>query len=188
MQLVTTAQAQHTVLRQVADKVTLPLDQSTQQLAQDMLSLVQSIDTEWGGPAGMAAPQLGISLQIVYIQVPEIAKKRREYVFDLIAPTLIFNPTYQPIVAEGMLKDWEACYSVPDQAGEVPRYFAVNYTWYTAEGECVTGVARGYFARLLQHEIDHLNGILYVDRMTEDCQMRTMQEYRTAAKEKAENS
>ena len=81
--------------------------------------------------------------------------------------TLWINPTYEGIESEGKHADWEACFSVPDMAGFVKRYKKINYTAFDKDGNLVSGSCEGFLARIIQHETDHLNGVLFVDRAEE---------------------
>jgi peptide deformylase len=66
-----------------------------------------------------------------------------------------------------MSLDWEACFSVPKLMGKVNRYVAIKYKALTISGEKFEGIARGFFARVLQHEIDHLDGVVWTDLIKE---------------------
>ena len=75
--------------------------------------------------------------------------------------TLWINPSYEPL-GEEMHEDYEACFSVKDIAGLVRRYKQVHYRAYDKDGKLIEGKAEGFLARIIQHEIDHLNGILFL--------------------------
>jgi peptide deformylase len=100
---------------------------------------------------GLAAPQVGISKRI-------IIARDEEKILELINPEII--------AGEGKLTEIEGCLSVPGIYGEVPRSAKVKVEGLTREGKQLKIVAEGFFARVLQHEIDHLQGILFVDRAT----------------------
>ena len=78
--------------------------------------------------------------------------------------TVVINPVVTPVTDE-MEEGWEGCLSVPDMRGRVPRFTAVRVEYRDRDGEKVEVVAKDFFARVIQHETDHLNGIVYVDRM-----------------------
>ena len=80
--------------------------------------------------------------------------------------TVLVNPTLEPLTEE-MVVSWEACLSLPDLAGRVPRYKAVRYRGLDLRGEEIVREARGFHARVVQHECDHLDGVLYPQRMTD---------------------
>jgi len=84
--------------------------------------------------------------------------------------TVLINPVIEPIVAPGgeaMVTRWESCLSVPDLAGRVPRHRAIRYRGIGLDGQEIAREARGFHARVVQHECDHLDGILYPQRMTD---------------------
>jgi peptide deformylase len=169
LQLVTLDSPEHSVLRTPAKTVTFPLDSEAQQFIQNLQSFFHDLKSPLGNPAGLAAPQVGHALRIIIIQVPESAEAKRKDVYDVVPPTVLINPTYTPIEAAGESKDWEGCFSVPDKMGEVYRYNEIHYTAYTPEGKQISAVARGFLARLIQHEVGHLNAELYIDRLRPDC-------------------
>jgi peptide deformylase len=169
LQLVTLESPEHSVLRTPAKTVTFPLDTETQQFIRDLQVFFRDLKSPLGNPAGLAAPQVGHALRIIIIQIPESAKERRKDVYDVVPPTVLINPAYTPVEAAGENKDWEGCFSVPDKMGEVYRYNEIHYTAYTPEGKQINAVARGFLARLIQHEVGHLNAELYIDRLRPDC-------------------
>ncbi len=169
LQLITTDQTSHEVLRNLAKEVTFPLDQKIKKIINDMREFIEALPSPFGKPAGLAAPQVGYPYQIIFFQIPPEAKKIRKDVFDVIPLTVLINPSYSPIRSAGTSKDWEGCYSVNDKMGEVHRYSALEFTGYTLEGEKIVRSAYGFLARVIQHEIDHLNGQLYIDLITDDC-------------------
>jgi peptide deformylase len=80
--------------------------------------------------------------------------------------TVLINPVIEPLGDEIAL-GWEACLSVPGLAGQVPRHTAIRYRGWTPKGEEIVREAKGFHARVVQHECDHLDGILYPQRMTD---------------------
>jgi peptide deformylase len=81
-------------------------------------------------------------------------------------PTVLINPEVEPLTDE-MAVGWEGCLSVPGMIGAVPRYTRLRYRGLAADGSPVDRVAAGFHARVVQHECDHLDGILYPQRMTD---------------------
>lgn len=171
MEIVTIYQKSHDVLKRKAKTITFPLSSEIKIFIEEMKNFIENLPSPYGKPAGLAAPQLGKSLRITYIQLPEDAKKIRKNVITTIPLTLLINPSYTPIPESGINKDWEACYSVPDLMGEVWRYNEINYEYYDLEGQLITSRAKGFLARLIQHEVGHLNGQLYLDLIQEDCRL-----------------
>ena len=139
-------------------------DISAPDIQQSIADLIRT--TENLGPAaGLSAPQIGVSLRIFLY---EVQKERADTpdIPDGVPPTILINPKITPIGAQKIL-GWEACFSLPDLAGEVPRFHSVHYTAQKLDGTTITGEAHGHHARVLQHECDHLDGILYPMRMTD---------------------
>jgi len=161
-QSVTTLSAGHNVLRQRASAIKFPLTPEQRYFVSDMKLYFNSIET----PVGLAAPQLGKSWRIIIVQIIEKFEKYRNDVFTLLPPTIMINPSYTSIKSKGEKQGWEGCFSVPDKMGEVSRYFAIKYQYQDEQGKRIIGTAKGLLARVLQHEIDHLNGVLYFDHVT----------------------
>jgi len=111
---------------------------------------------------GIAAPQVFTPLRIFLYEVNPETRKRRETAVPL---TALFNASYEP-VGEEKVEDSEGCLSVPFLwGGVVPRWETVRVKALDRAGKPVTFEASGYHARVLQHEIDHLDGLVYLDRM-----------------------
>ncbi len=113
------------------------------------------------GGVGLAAPQLGIGLQlIVYAAVdPDLPAEDQEPELKVLV-----NPAVEPVAGE-LVYDWEGCLSIPDLRGLVPRHPQVRVHALDRHGETITERAEGYEARIIQHEYDHLNGVVFLDRM-----------------------
>lgn len=111
--------------------------------------------------AGLAAPQIGISLRVVVFGV----KNNPRYPQAEDVPyTVLINPVIEPLSDETE-EAWEGCLSVPGLRGVVPRYKQIRYQGYDAKGEPIDRVVDGFHARVVQHECDHLDGILYPMRV-----------------------
>ena len=129
-------------------------DPELQTLIDDMMETMLA-----AGGVGLAAPQIGISQQLfVYLVVdPEKDPSEAEQ-------RVLINPMLEPVAVE-LAYDWEGCLSIPDLRGLVPRYPAVRVRALDRHGEPVRFVAEGYEGRIVQHEFDHLNGVVFLDRM-----------------------
>ncbi|MEQ9143466.1 MAG: peptide deformylase [Parvibaculaceae bacterium] len=153
----------HPVLQQTA----LPVDDPT---APEILDLVRDmIETmEDANGAGLAAPQVHESLRVVVFQAPEgrgSADIDADEAFDPTAPlTILINPEIEPVGQELEL-GWEGCLSVPGLRGLVPRHRRIIYRGYDLDGQRIERRAQGFHARVVQHECDHLDGVLYPQRM-----------------------
>ena len=133
------------VLRQKAKKVPT-IDRSVHQLIDDMVTTMQQANG-----VGLAAPQVGVSLRVAVLQMPQ------EEPFAIINPEVV-KRSGEREVAEG-------CLSVPGYQGELKRSASVTVKGLNREGKRIRIKATGLMAQALEHEIDHLNGILYIDRI-----------------------
>lgn len=111
--------------------------------------------------AGLAAPQIGVSLRVVIFGIE--ANPRYPDV-DEVPMTVLINPIIEP-VGEEIEQGWEGCLSVPGLRGLVPRYTSIRYRGVNQKGEPVERLASDFHARVVQHECDHLDGILYPMRI-----------------------
>lgn len=158
MAILKVARLGHPVLRQVSSQVPVKEIRSPeiQGLIDDMVETMR----EYNG-AGLAAPQVHVSKQIAVIEV----KGNPRYPDAPSIPlTVIINPLVTQLTEE-VEDGWEGCLSVPDMRGIVSRYTTVRLEAYDREGKKMDLVAKEFFARVIQHETDHLNGIVYLDRM-----------------------
>jgi peptide deformylase len=158
MAILKVARLGHPVLRQVAAPVQVTEIRSaeTQRLIEDMVETMR----EYNG-AGLAAPQVHILKQITVIEVH--GNPRYPDAPD-IPLTVLINPVVTALTEETE-DGWEGCLSVPDMRGMVSRYTTVRLEAYDRDGTKMDVVAKEFFARVIQHEADHLNGIVYLDRM-----------------------
>ena len=125
-------------------------------LLQDMLDTMK----EHNG-AGIAAPQIGISKQVVIFGG---SKSPRYPDAELVPFTVLINPVLSPL-SEEQEQDWEGCLSVPGLRGKVPRYIQLRYQGKDQFGNEIDRTVSGFHARVVQHEVDHLLGILYPMRI-----------------------
>ncbi len=119
--------------------------------------------------AGLAAPQVHESLRIVIFQAPpeRASEEAGEEAFDHTAPlTVLINPVIE-ILSQDQEEGWEGCLSVPGLRGLVPRYTHLRYQGLGVDGDVIEREAKGFHARVVQHECDHLDGVLYPQRMTD---------------------
>ncbi len=125
-------------------------------LVQDLTDTMRALDG-----AGLAAPQIGVPLQVVIF---EVANNPRYPEAEPVPFTVLINPELTPL-SEEMDEGWEGCLSLPGLRGRVPRYKAVRYTGHDPLGQPIDRTVQGFHARVVQHETDHLWGILYPMRM-----------------------
>jgi peptide deformylase len=111
--------------------------------------------------AGLAAPQIGVGLRVVIFGVR--SNPRYPHVEE-VPDTVLVNPVLEPLATD-MEEDWEGCLSVPGMRGMVPRYRFLRYRGSDADGAAIERTVEGFHARVVQHECDHLDGILYPMRV-----------------------
>ena len=109
---------------------------------------------------GLAAPQVHISKRIIVFRNPDIEE------LDKINITPLINPIFEPLGNEKE-DDWEGCLSIPRMQGLVRRFKKIKYHGYDLTGKKIENEAQGLHARVIQHEIDHLDGILYIKRLAD---------------------
>lgn len=160
MAILKIARMGHPVLRREADSVADPTAPAIRKLLADMAETLADI-----GGAGLAAPQVHVSLRVVIFQVPQERTTGRP---DDLAQSLmaLINPVIEP---EGDAKElgWEGCLSIPGLKGAVPRFSRIRYRGVAPDGTAIDRRVAGFHARVVQHECDHLEGILYPQRMTD---------------------
>lgn len=113
------------------------------------------------GGAGIAAPQIGVSARVVIFELKDNPR------YPHVAPvpyTVLINPLLTPLGSE-QDEGWEGCLSVPGMRGLVPRFRRLRYRGFDARGEPVDRSVEGFHARVVQHEVDHLDGILFPQRV-----------------------
>lgn len=113
--------------------------------------------------AGLAAPQIGVNLRLV---IYGFKQNTRYPNAPPVPETVLINPKLRPLSAE-MVDGWEGCLSVPGLRGVVPRFSALHYEGFDQYGNVISRDAEGFHARVVQHECDHLDGILYPMRITD---------------------
>jgi len=113
------------------------------------------------GGAGIAAPQIGVSARVVIFELRENPR------YPHLAPvpyTVLVNPLLTPLGSE-QDEGWEGCLSVPGMRGLVPRFRRLRYRGFDGRGEPLERTVEGFHARVVQHEVDHLDGILFPQRV-----------------------
>ncbi len=166
MAILKIARMGHPVLHRPAAPVADPAAPEIARLIEDMLDTLEDAQG-----AGLAAPQVHVPLRLVLFRVPPGREAAPEQGDDeahaaLEAPTVLINPEIEPL-GETVVEDLEACLSLPGLAGMVPRHERIRYRWTDTGGRGHEREAEGFHARVVQHECDHLDGILYPMRMTD---------------------
>jgi peptide deformylase len=145
----------HPVLLERAGEVTDPRSEEVGTLAADMIDTLRD-----ARGLGIAAPQVGRSLRLI-VALP-IAS--RDEVLDAVEPLVLVNPEWRPL-ADAEREGIEGCLSIPGLRGVVPRAERIAWRGHDLGGATVEGEADGLFARVIQHEVDHLDGVLFPIRM-----------------------
>jgi peptide deformylase len=164
MAILKIARMGHPVLAQPAEPVADPTAPEIRRLVADMLETM--IDSNG---AGLAAPQVHVPLRVVVFQAPAERSDglTDAELFDHTAPlTVLINPHIE-IGGPEREGGWEGCLSVPGLRGFVERAVHIRYRGVDHEGHPIERTARGFHARVVQHECDHLDGILYPQRMSD---------------------
>ena len=162
------------VLRKYAQPVSFPLSDADKSIIK---ALCSAADGEAG--VGLAAPQIGYSRQIVMIEIDQAAALLRGV--DTLHPRQIYiNPSYEPTLDAQVVLDWEGCFSVNSLVGKVPRFDRILFRYQDIEGQWHHELVEGFFARVAQHETDHIRGTLMVDRLTKETTHGTREEMRAA--------
>ncbi len=146
----------HPLLRKVAAPVTAFGTRELLELVRDMDDTMRSLNG-----AGLAAPQIGVSLRVVIF---EVTRNPRYPDAGEVPYTVLINPELTPL-GDDTEDAWEGCLSVPGLRGLVPRYRGLRYRGYDANGLPIDRSVEGFHARVVQHEVDHLDGILYPMRL-----------------------
>jgi peptide deformylase len=137
-------------------------DLPSEQLSELLVDMRETLVAQSG--AGLAAPQIGVLLRVVIFGTG--AANPRYPDAEVVPPTVLINPELEPIGA-AMDEGWEGCLSVPGMRGLVPRYSSLRYRGLDEQGRPIDRRVSGFHARVVQHEVDHLDGILYPMRITD---------------------
>jgi peptide deformylase len=143
------------LLRQVAASVTR-FDEELASLVADMDDTMRALSG-----AGIAAPQIGVGLRVVIF---ELKDNPRYPQLTPVPYTVLVNPQLT-VLGEQQEEGWEGCLSVPGMRGLVPRYRRLRYQGFDASGAPIDRTVEGFHARVVQHEVDHLDGILFPQRV-----------------------
>jgi peptide deformylase len=148
----------HPVLLARASPVPLPADAEVRRLARDMIETMED-----ASGAGLAAPQVAVPLRLIVFKVAE-GRASGTPGDQPMATRVLANPELEPLPGAPVLA-FEGCLSIPGLRGAVPRHAAIRYRGFDLDGGVIEAEASGFHARVVQHEVDHLDGILYPMRM-----------------------
>jgi len=164
MAILKVARMGHPVLNRTADAVEDLTAPEIQRLIADM------VDTMADAPGiGLAAPQVHVPKRLVIFHIPETRAHQEEdengdEAEEAVPMTVLINPEIEAL-GEERVTGIEGCLSLPGMVGMVPRFRHIRYKALSPDGSVIEREARGYHARVVQHECDHLDGILYPQRM-----------------------
>jgi peptide deformylase len=150
-------------------------------LGRDIRELIENLQEtadSTGTAAGIAAPQVGESIALTTLDLFGDGNESRERLV-LINPTVVTS-------SDDMIEDWEGCLSLPGVWGKVPRPQSIEVSFLDERAEPLRRTFEGYDARIVQHEIDHLNGVLFIDRMKDMTTLSTTKEAMKAIKRERE--
>ena len=167
------AQLGQPVLRRAAEKVTDPADPALQALIDDMLATVAEADG-----VGIAAPQVFEPLTLFIIASRPNPRYPRA---PLMKPPAMVNPELL-WMSDETKKEWEGCLSIPGLRGLVPRHRRVGVRYLTRNGEMREEEYGGFLARVFQHEFDHVQGVVFIDRVESTLELVTEREYQRILK------
>lgn len=145
-------------LLETAKQVTAFATPELDELVNDLMDTLQAEDG-----AGLAAPQIGVALRVVVFGFESNARYPDA---EPVPRTVLINPVIEPL-SDVREAGWEGCLSVPGLRGVVPRHAHIRYSGRDVRGVAIEREAHGFHARVVQHECDHLDGILYPQRMTD---------------------
>lgn len=157
MAILKIARMGHPILATPAAPVADPAAPEVRRLIDDMIDTLLD-----AGGAGLAAPQVHVSLRLVVFHVPAARAEDG----GAVPLSVLLNPVVEPLDADRRV-GYEGCLSLPGLTGAVPRWHRVRYGGLDRDGRPVERVAEGFHARVVQHECDHLDGVLYPQRMTD---------------------
>jgi peptide deformylase len=158
------------VLRERAPEMSLD-ELASPEVQQLIDSLIEA--RRAAGGAGLAAPQVGVSKRIAVVEVDEATR----YAYKPLVPlTVLVNPVLEPLSDETLVIN-EGCLSVPDLRGDVPRHLRVRVRYFDRNGAACSVDAEGLTAGTFQHEVDHLDGVLFLDRVTDTRTLSTWEQF-----------
>ena len=163
MALLKIARMGHPILLQRAEPVPDPTNPDIRRLVSDMIETMMD-----AGGVGLAAPQVHVPLRLFVMHLPStrLEDDERTGAAEGIGPIVVINPALEPLGATRVLRV-EGCLSIPGLRAAVPRWLRIRYTGVDTDNRAVGGEVGGFHANVVQHEYDHLDGILYPMRVTD---------------------
>jgi peptide deformylase len=174
MAILKIARMGHPVLARIADPVADPTAPEIQALIGDMIETMED-----AGGAGLAAPQVHVSVRVVIFHAPAYRNEG-----ETVPLTVLINPIIEPLDDQRHV-GYEGCLSLPGLTGAVPRFAHIRYGGFQPSGAWLEREAHGFHARVVQHECDHLDGVLYPMRMNGLASFGFVDEVRHAMEEQS---
>ena len=162
------AQLGATVLRQQAQAVSDVRSEQTRRIIAALRATLVSTEG-----VGIAAPQISESVQIIIVASRPTARYPNA---PLMSPTVMINPRFSPL-SEQQEQGWEGCLSIPSIRALVPRYTAIKIDYLDEQGDQQAAELHDFVARVFQHEVDHLHGLLFLDRVENNQHIFAESEY-----------
>ena len=172
----------HPVLRRRAEVIADPTSPEVKALVSHLIETMEDAEG-----MGLAAPQVHVSARLVVMRTPGEDDAGDAQEDEWSGLTILVNPVIEPLDDE-MEDGWEGCLSVPGLRGIVPRYKRIRYSGADPRGGVIDRSVDGLHAREVQHECDHLDGILYPERMTDMTKLIFESEYRHLREARAESA
>jgi peptide deformylase len=157
------------VLRKISKAVSLPLSKARGRFIDDMIVTMKKAKG-----VGIAAPQVNVGVRM-FVVAPEPSARYPKS--PKLPPVAMINPILVEH-SKKMVTDWEGCLSIPGLRGRVPRYQTIEIEFTDRQGRRLRGKLSGFVARIFQHEFDHINGMVYIDRVKDTRTFMTETEYR----------
>lgn len=174
--LLQVAELGNPILRKTSNKIKDIQDKDVQSLINNLIATIEDVDG-----VGIAAPQVNMPIRLIIIASHPNSRYPNA---PRMKPTAAINPRIISHSKEAT-KDWEGCLSTPGIRGQVPRFKSIRVEYTTREGKLVIKTFKDFIARIFQHEYDHLDGIIFLDRMDNTRDIITEKEYqKLIAKEK----
>ncbi|WP_341328527.1 peptide deformylase [Methylotuvimicrobium sp. KM2] len=145
---------------QVLRRIAMPVERVDDPSVIDVIAAMQATLASTEG-VGLAAPQIGESLRIMIVASRSTPRYPKAPTMD---PTVMVNPEFNALSNE-IAKDWEGCLSIPGIRALVPRFRSISVSYLDDSGARQTQILEGFVARVFQHEYDHLDGLVYLDRV-----------------------
>jgi len=151
------------IIKTIGESILRDKSINVENIDQEVLTIIDTLKStmQQASGVGIAAPQIGINKRIAIVGFSDNSRYPDQ---EPIPIQVMINPDYEPLSQE-VESGEEGCLSVPGKRGMVNRFVKIRYSCLNENGDKVNELAKGFKARIIQHEVDHLNGVLFVDKM-----------------------